>query len=166
MLTHERLREVLSYDAATGEFRWLCSTSNRVKAGAVAGVLDKSNGYLRIQLDGRRYYAHRLAWFYETGTWPADEIDHRNRKRTTNAIGNLRPATHAENSRNLPLMRSNTSGVTGVYWYRQRSNWRALIECGGKLISLGYHTTKEAAITARKTAEVRYFGEFAPTKAA
>lgn len=74
-VTLKRLREVLSYDGATGEFVWIKPPHVHPRlAGNVAGGF--RSGYLLIKIDGRKYGAHRLAWFYTHGRWPVDRIDH------------------------------------------------------------------------------------------
>ena len=66
MITQKRLKRLLEYDAGTGEFRWLVSTSNRAPIGTL--VRGKCRGgYLRARIDGRLYYCHRLAWLYVYG---------------------------------------------------------------------------------------------------
>ncbi len=113
MLTQERLLELIHYNPETGLFSRLGGRrSDRV--GKVAGS-PQGQGYLLIFVDGRRYRAHRLAWFYMTGEWPADGIDHVNNIKTDNRFANLRLATRAQNEMNKPPSRSNTSGVKGVY---------------------------------------------------
>lgn len=69
MLTQKRLREVLSYDPATGIFRWTITRGANAKAGFVAGSPDVK-GYLRIMIDGVTYKSHRLAWLYVYGERP------------------------------------------------------------------------------------------------
>lgn len=70
MLTAERLRSLLRYDPDTGTFVWAARTSNRIKIGDVAGR-PHNRGYVAIGVDGRVYLAHRLAWLWVTGNWPA-----------------------------------------------------------------------------------------------
>ena len=96
-LTAERLREALSYNPETGLFtrRIRCG---RIAPGEIAGTI-ALNGYITISLDGRRYYAHRLAWLYVHGEWP-QKLYHTNRDRADNRIANLRESTHAHNSAN------------------------------------------------------------------
>lgn len=100
-LTHARLLELLHYDPDFGEFR------NRVRRGQIglAGFRTASEhgrGYRTLKVDGRKYLAHRLAWFYVHGEWPPRglEIDHVNRVRDDNRISNLRVVTRSENNRN------------------------------------------------------------------
>lgn len=55
---------------------------------------------------------------------------------------------------------SNTSGYTGVKWDKERCRWKAEIEFKGKKYYLGRYENKKDAITARKTAEQKLFGNF------
>jgi hypothetical protein len=70
-LTAKRLRELLSYDAMTGDFIRRVSLSPRTAIGSKAGCVDHK-GYRQIRVDGKRYAAHRLAFLYQTGVWPGD----------------------------------------------------------------------------------------------
>ena len=144
-ITAERLREVLDYDPATGVFTWKARTSpfSRVNVGDVAGGL-KTKGYIRIKLDGRELLAHRLAWLYVNGEWPADQIDHISGIRTDNRIVNLRLATNAENQHNQRKPQAdNTTGFLGVS--PEYGKFKARIVVDGKNKHLGmFHTPEEA----------------------
>lgn len=124
-LTADRLREVLSYDPDTGNFRWRVNTRTRA-AGATAGHL-AVDGYIHVSIDTRLYKAHRLAWLYVHGVWPVDQLDHINGARAENQIANLREATCAENLQNRPRQRNNTSGWVGVSWRPKERKWQASI---------------------------------------
>jgi hypothetical protein len=50
-MTAERLKELLSYDPASGVFRWKVNRGGTAKADSVAGSVD-ANGYIAIQIDG------------------------------------------------------------------------------------------------------------------
>jgi hypothetical protein len=113
-LTHDRLRELLSYDPETGGFVWL-QTVGRAVAGTPACPSKSRDGYARICIGRRMYAQHRLAWFYVNGQWPEGEIDHRDRDRTNNRFGNLRLASRKQNAENHPGYRGSDIKV-GVYW--------------------------------------------------
>ena len=152
-LTAERLRELLSYDPNAGQFRRQkkCETAIGSIAGSKCGL-----GYIRISVDGRRYYAHRLAWLYIYGKWPTEEVDHINGVRDDNGIENLRQATHAENQQNRALRRDNTSGYTGVRFHPLRTRkkrWTASISIEGKRLYLGNFETEKEAVAAYATAK-------------
>jgi hypothetical protein len=155
----QRLREALSFDPETGEFRWRV-TAGRRKAGALAGHV-KSNGYRYVGFEGREYLAHRLAWAYQFGNQPPPEIDHANRGRDRNAIGNLRPATRVGNNGNSGILRSNTSGYRGVSWDRRRARWEAYIWRGNRKAHLGYFDDAKRAARAYNDAARQHFGDFA-----
>lgn len=58
------------------------------------------------------------------------------------------------------LRSTNTSGVTGVWWDKNRSVWVAEIMFKKKKYNLGRYTKKTDAIKARKNAEERIWGDF------
>lgn len=76
---------------------------------------------------------------------------------------NLRLCSPKENSRNLSLAKNNKTGVTGVRKTKY-GKWNARITVDRKEIYLGNYDTLEEAAKARKEAEKKYFGEFAPNR--
>ena len=160
MITVERLREALRYDPETGLFFWRVRTSRRVNMGKPAGNTD-AHGYRRIQIDGRRYKAHRLAWLHVYGDWPSKHIDHINCDKADNRLINLREATPSENQYNRGKQSSNTSGHKGVHWNASARKWQAQIKIGRKNKHLGYFDCKTAAHAVYCDAAAKYHGEFA-----
>lgn len=55
---------------------------------------------------------------------------------------------------------NNTSGALGVRLTPNQKKWTAGITVNGKTIRLGVFEDIRDAVTARKMAEVQYFGEF------
>lgn len=120
-------------------------------AGRVGG-----KGYREIAISGRRFQAHRLAWFLATGTWPSEEIDHINGDKADNRLANLREVSHAENGRNQPRPSNNRSGVIGVGWNATAGKWAARIKVDGWSRFLGYFDDVSGAAKARKAAELEH----------
>lgn len=147
-LTPERLREVLDYDPETGLFRWKNMRHVFVKPGDVAGTLEP-RGYIRIGIDGEIHKAHRLAWLYVHGVWPAHYIDHINCIKDDNRIANLRDATDHINAQNIRTPNArNISGQIGVHRTTSRGKpwkWRARITIEGKRVLIGDFNTPEEA---------------------
>lgn len=164
MITHERLKELLSYDRTTGEFRWLAWRKNSRQAGERAGY-SRKDGYVIIVLDNSYYLGHRVAWFYETGSWPADMIDHINGDPADNRMENLREASRSQNMMNMALPPSNTSGIKGVSYIKSSGKWEAYIGIDRRKIALGIFQNKDDAALARRAAEAKHFGEFARSEA-
>jgi hypothetical protein len=159
-VSHEELTRLLDYNPETGVFVWKALRCG-VRRGSVAGSLDPRMGYIRINLCGRLYLAHRLAWFYVTGRWPANEIDHADRDKANNRIANLREATRSENQQNKPTYRNNRSGVKGVHWHKQHRKYLAAIQRNGKKTHLGLFTNLSDAAEAYRTAALAMHGQFA-----
>lgn len=156
-LSAERLREVISYDPATGIFTRRVSVGRRrSKVGDVAGSVTW-NGYAIICVDSLQYRAHRLAWLYVYGKWPNADIDHINRNRIDNRIANLREATRGQNMQNAGLQKNNMSGIRGVYWDNVKQKWTANIQHNHRTIYLGRFDRIDDATSARRAAEKHFF---------
>jgi len=159
-----RLKSILSYEPLTGLFRWEKCLSPVTRIGDAAGCKNTKhkNGYVAIQIDRMMYKAHRLAWFYMTGKWPKNQIDHINRDRSDNRWSNLREATNGQNKRNGNVYASNRSGIPGVFFSKPTNSWHASISVDKKRINIGYFKKIEDAAIARSNAEIKYFGKFRP----
>lgn len=138
--TLERVKELLDYDPETGLFARKLPSGRRVPCSTRLN----SWGYVLVGVDRRSIGAHRLAWFYMTGEWPEDDVDHRDRNRANNRFDNLRPASRAENMQNLgEAHRDSAIPLLGVS--RKRGRFAASIAVDGKRKYLGaYGTPKEA----------------------
>jgi hypothetical protein len=155
MISQSNLIETLDYSPTNGVFTWKVRR-NGIQRGSIAGWVSAS-GHLQITINGKHYYAHRLAWLYVHGYLPSGQIDHINRDKLDNRISNLRDSSHSENQWNVGLKNTNTSGFKGVsYAYRQKK-WRAAITTNKKSKHIGYFDTKERASIAYRLAE--YFRE-------
>ena len=154
-LTRARLKELMHYDPDTGVLTWLEDRGGRAKAGTEAGAT--STGYKRPMVDGQRYLAQRLIWFYMTGRWPKSQVDHEDRNPLNNRWTNLRPATKKQNGENRKLHKRSTSGASGVSWDKRLCKFRARIFHHGQSIFLGAHDTSLDAVAARLGAERQLF---------
>lgn len=150
-ISHSDLVEKICYESKTGNFFW----RSNYNVGKPLGYVNY-DGYIRMYALGRRYYAHRLAWFYVTGEWPKHEIDHINGDRSDNRISNLREATQNENAQNKRKQRNNKSGVTGVSWNKAEKSWVVKISANGKRIYLGRYSNLSDAIKAREEGKKKY----------
>lgn len=162
-LTIEYLKSVLHYNPLTGDFTWLKKLSGTGMPGSKAGCTKNTDGYIQIQIDNKKYRAHRLAWFYMTGKFPKKHIDHINHNRIDNRICNLRECTDSTNQANRRIGRNNTSGIKGVRWDKYKEKWEARIKKNGIPHYLGYYDEKEEAHKAYIKAAKRLFGSYAYT---
>jgi hypothetical protein len=159
MITQEYIKSILDYNKDTGIFTWKVNKSKRSKIGSVAGWSD--NGYIKIEIDGKAYKAHRLAWLYVYGDIPEMIIDHANNNRSDNRIENLREATYQENSENYKTPKTNKSGVKNVSWYKQLNKWVVSMSIKGKKKTIGYFDDLEFAELVAIEARDKYRMEFA-----
>lgn len=155
-LTLAHLKCLLKYDPDTGAWTRLVN-----RAGAKAGIRAEApmlNGYRQVVVDRRHYLAHRLAWFYTHGVWPAGDIDHIDRNRSNNSLKNLRVVTRGQNITRA-VRKIGKSGLRGAQ--RRGNRWRGVIGFDGENVHLGYFDTKELAHEAYLTAAKKLFGECA-----
>ncbi len=152
MLTQARVKELFDY-REDGELVRKVQTSSRALVGNVAGY-PNDIGYKSTMVDGKRYYNHRLIWLWHFGYFPENDLDHINRIRGDNRIENLREVSRVCNMRNAKVFSTNHSGITGVCWYKNRSQWLVYIIIKNKQISVGLYDNLLEAAKARWEAEV------------
>jgi len=160
----EYLHSVLSYNSQTGVFTWnyrdgFSKSWNTRYAGKQAGW-EHGSGYLQTCIKYKKYYLHRLAWFYVHGEWPK-EIDHKDLNKKNNSICNLRDVTHSQNGLNRKCKKNKYGTMKGVSYCKRDNTWRSNITVNKKEIILGYFNCPASAHFAYIIACDKYHGEFA-----
>ena len=139
----------LTYNTDSGIF---------TKNGEQVGYLDKKYNRLSIYFEGELWKAHRLAWFFVTGTLP-DLIDHIDRNSLNNSFQNLRVASKAQNAWNSEF-RAGKSVVKGVTFDSKNLSFRVEIGANGKRYRKRFPDLASATAYANKLREELH-GEFA-----
>ena len=136
---------------------------------------DSTERILKKSVDGHGYYnvnlykngkaktckIHKLvATTFLENPYNKKCIDHKNRNKLDNKLSNLRYATNSENQMNRSKQKNNTSGITGVIFYKKTNKWLCNIKINGKLKHLGLFSNKQDAIQKRIESEIKYFGKF------
>lgn len=162
------VRDYVDYDPTTGLFFWrprdrshfanarTFGAWNARYAGKRAFAHIDTTGYLRGNIHRAKVYAHRAAFAWAHGRWPAI-IDHINGVRTDNRLVNLRECSHAENVRNSKARAA--SGFKGVFPNGER--WFARIRRGDEIHYLGTFNTRTEAAGAYDAAARQLHGDFA-----
>ena len=159
----DAIRERYAYDPETGivtfSDRHPCVWKRGKRAGSPNSV-----GYLQLSLsvDGTPSWhkIHHIAWFFDRGEWPDDEVDHWNGDKLDNRSANLRCGGNGGNNQNVGLKSNNTSGHPGVYWYDRTSKWVVKIKKNSIQIHIGYFADFTAAVAAAIEARDRLHGEY------
>jgi len=159
-ISHDDLLSLLHYDPDTGEFTWKVRKANCIAVGDRAGGVRPKDGYRMIQISGRFYLEHRLAWFYVHGQWPGDCVDHINFNKADNRIANLRKAEKWQNCCHRDLNAHAPSGCSGVNFRSDMDKWRVRVGANGKRTTIGHYDTYEEAVAARMRAKQTLCGEF------
>lgn len=157
-MTQQEVTELFAYEPATGMLR----RRDPKRTPYPWRGAGRDRRYLITTLQGEHHYLHRLVWLYHHG-WLPERIDHIDRNTRNNRIENLRPCTSAQNQYNSARKRNNRSGAKGVVFHPACKSrpWQAKIVVNGKVHSLGYYATVEAASNAYAAGAALHAKEFA-----
>jgi hypothetical protein len=152
-LTVDLIRRLFFYEH--GRLFWAVHCpETHIYFGMEAGSLT-NKGYRAINIGGKAYKAHRIAYAHHHGEWPGEgEVDHENLVKDDNRIENLRKATPLQQAANRRCKLSDT-GVRGIL--RRRSKYK--VTCGNRYV--GFYSSLDDAILARQAAAQARWGEFA-----
>lgn len=164
----EYFNACFTYFAKTGVINWKNRPKDHFKtkggwhrfnsrlSGKEAGWIssNKKQSYRMIEVNGKTYTSHYIAWVMIYKEPPKHQIDHINGSGLDNRKRNLRDVDQSENNRNRKIPINNKSGVVGVNWRKQSNAWHAQINDNGKRVHLGLFKNKKDAIKARKQAEI------------
>lgn len=153
MLPKQYLDELFEY--RDGSLYWKKARSNIVKVGDKVGCMS-GNGYLDVRVDRKLLKVHRVVFVMHHGYEPK-MLDHINADKTDNRIENLRECVSAENVRNRPLNKNNTTGSKGVVYNKRRGKY--MVRVSEKY--LGYYEDLELADLVATMAREKYHGKFA-----
>ena len=144
-LTKEELHERFEYDNGVLKNRL---AKPRAKVGSAAGSITPQ-GYLKIGIDRKVYFVHRLVWIMFNGSIDKGlVIDHINKDTLDNRIENLRLVT--------PLHNLQNQKAKGYYFDKDHNKYRASIMIDGKKIELGYFEKEHEARLAYLNAKDKY----------
>lgn len=146
------------FDYADGVLIWKKS-SGTVKAGTPVNSVS-NRGYVVVQVNGKRYLAHRIIWLLVYGRLPV-MLDHIDGNKQNNTIGNLREVNNTLNHWNERRRSTNKSGHKGVWWHKQSKRWEAACRVSGKQVTIGRYERVEDAVEAVKQFREQQHGQYA-----
>lgn len=149
------LREAFDYDPETGHLIRRFATKGYAAGRRVTRLND--SGYIVTTFNGVSYRVHHLVWIWHHGV-AVLEIDHWDRDKSNNRIGNLRPCDHIPNCGNTAPRVHKYKGVT---FCKYTNKWRAQISPNGGHRCLGRYLTIEEAALAYNVAAIEHYGDFA-----
>ena len=163
----ERLNELFYYDAERDCLCWRQSTiaggngsysGNPHQAGSpVLG--SRTNGYREVSTKIGKFRLHRLAWAicHQRDPYPLT-VDHKNRNRSDNRIGNLRLADDSQQRANS--VSRNATGFKNVFRTRTGRFVGSFVYRGKFYCTVTCDTAKEASDCVTKL-DISVRGEFA-----
>lgn len=137
---------------------WKVQNKGNRNLSKPSGTLTK-NGYIAINLEGKVYQGHAIAWVLYYGCWPTPGkfIDHINGIKIDNRKDNLRETTPSQNGANRQKLNTNNkSGVSGVHFDAFTKKWCVQLVHNGICICGGSYSEKRDAISQRIQLENKY----------
>jgi hypothetical protein len=156
MLTYELVHDLFEFK--DGVLLWK-NSKHKNRNGKPCGG-SSGNGYIRITIGEKQYFAHRIIYLMHHKHLP-DVIDHVDGNTNNNRIENLRESNDSTNQMNSKISSSNTSGYRNVTWNKVRRLWSVYIKVNKKSIFVGNFKDIELAGLVATEARAKYHGAFA-----
>jgi hypothetical protein len=160
MITQELVKELFEYRDGV-LFNKVYRSSN-AQVGMRSGKV-RPDGYAVVSIKEKLFYIHRLIFLYHHGHMP-ECVDHIDNSPLNNRIENLREATRSQNSTNMVMRKSNTSGFKNVYWDKKTKKWFVQIRVNKKSKSFGSYHDIEVANFIAETMRNKFHQQFARSK--
>lgn len=160
-ITKEMFIDYLYYDESSPTcLRWKVTLNSRSIKDNPAGSYNKTSNYSQVTINSRAYMVHRVVACLHNNDITGMVIDHIDGNSLNNKISNLKVCSQLENSRNRRILKSNTTGTTGVKYNARQDRFVASWYESGKqiercfsVLKLGYDEALKQAIACRKEAE-------------
>ena len=157
MLTQSFVRRIFEYKE--GVLYWKEQHGTKVP-GDKAGYVDNRSGYIRLGINCKRYFAHRVVFLYFHGHLPK-MLDHKDRNKQNNRIDNLRECTSYQNNIHRVGNCKSTSKYKGVSWSTARKKWVAQAKVEGHMYFIGRYMDEVEAAEAYDAFVQNWHREFA-----
>lgn len=153
----EHLKELLAYDAMTGNF----TRKKSIKGHSIGDKLGHMrDGYHYIQNQGFNYPAHKLAFYFMTGIYPNSDVDHIDRDRSNNRFSNLRIATRSQNMLNTTSHRDSELQCKNVSFIPKTGKFNVKLTVNGRVKHIGNFDDLELADLVAQEARNKYHSSF------
>ena len=152
----EILNWLFRYDSESGKLYRIREATGKPCSPEREIATVNSRGYLQVGITDsnglqKNFYVHQVIYYMHTGIEPLQVVDHLDGNSLNNRFDNLRLTSESGNSRNAKMRSHNTSGITGVGWYKPSSKWVAQAhDNNGKKKNLGYFDDIEIAASVVK----------------
>jgi hypothetical protein len=155
MLTQQQVIDLFAYEDGQLIYRQT-RKGHKPLAGGLANT-----GYWRVNINGKKYQAHRLIYLMFHGHTPTF-VDHIDGDKTNNKIENLRAATREQNQHNRKVRRDNISGAKNVRWDKKAAKWRVIVSRPhSKQQHIGFFDDLDLAKFVASEHHDKYHGDFA-----
>lgn len=154
----------LRIDMETGRAYWLDATKHhRNLVGKEAGgarLHHTGKRYWIIKIDGIPHRRSQLIFAAATGSWPEDQVDHKDGDSLNDRPGNLRPATQMQNAWNHKGRKRKANLPMGIRKLPS-GKYQARLAVNKRMNNLGIFATIDDAVSVYRNARNEHFGEFA-----
>lgn len=130
------LKANYSYDPLTGFVTY---------QGRITG--SDCHGYLQVHNKHGTFRIHRLGWFLHYGSWPSDQLNHKNGDKKDNRIDNLEEATAQQNKQHSWIRNGDEDSCIRVRRTdRGKDHYFVQVKVNGKRVSRTFKTIEAARV--------------------